>query len=135
MAGDVSRQNGVHGGRPKGRKNNKTLAAEARLERIRQKIMAEADPMTDAQIRSACGVSHFFLRNDAGQFVEITDPHAILTALNAGDEGKYYWIHTQNPNTAAYKELMDRTFGRNPERVEITGKDGGPLEFRVNKPW
>lgn len=124
-----------YGGRQKGTKNKATIDKELQLEVLRQIVAEEIEPMTRAQIASAKGVSHFFLRNDAGQFVEVTDPKMIQTALNAGEEGKYYWVHTQNPSTSAFADLMNRTYGKPPERHEMTGADGGPIEITINKPW
>jgi hypothetical protein len=49
-----------------------------------------SDPLLDAQIAQATGISHFFLRNKLGQFEQVTDPALIAAALNAGDEDRYY---------------------------------------------
>jgi hypothetical protein len=55
-----------------------------------------SDPLLDAQIAQATGISHFFLRNKLGQFEQVTDPALIAAALNAGDEDRYYWIFTKD---------------------------------------
>lgn len=41
------------------------------------------------------------------------------------------------PSTAmqAVKDVLDRTMGKAHESVSVTGKDQGPLEIIIRKPW
>jgi hypothetical protein len=41
------------------------------------------------------------------------------------------------PSTAmqAVKDVLDRTMGKPHESVSLTGKDDGPLEIVIRKPW
>lgn len=84
MAGDISRQNGKKGGRPKGEAS--ILAERARI-RLAQKITEELEPLMEAQIEQA-----------------------------------------KKGNTAAFKELLDRGFGKVKESVDLT-TDGEKLVF------
>jgi hypothetical protein len=59
-AGNASRQNGQKGGRPQGRKNDATLEREAQLERLRQRVFEAFDPLINAQLSLARGVSYLF---------------------------------------------------------------------------
>lgn len=36
---------------------------------------------------------------------------------------------------AAVRDVLDRTEGKAPESMKISGADGGPIEFIVRKPW
>jgi hypothetical protein len=56
MAGHASVENGKLGGRPLGRRNEKTLEREAQLERFRQRVFEAFDPLINAQISLARGV-------------------------------------------------------------------------------
>lgn len=93
--------------------------------------MADLDPMLSAQIASAKGISHFFLRDPkTKQFIRIEDPKRIQAALNAGEAGSFYWIFTKDPSIQAFTDLMNRTFDKPKEHVEVTGADGGPVVYR-----
>lgn len=41
-------------------------------------------------------------------------------------------VYTQPPDRAALEYLIDRGMGRTPQRFELTGEDGGPMEI---VPW
>lgn len=41
-------------------------------------------------------------------------------------------VYTQPPDRAALEYLVDRAMGRTPQRFELTGEDGGPMEVI---PW
>lgn len=79
MAGDASRQNGLRGGRPSGRKNDATLEREAQLERLRQRVFEAFDPLINAQLSLAQGISYLFkedINDDGtkGRPILVTDP-------------------------------------------------------------
>lgn len=83
------------------------------------------DTLVKAQLANAKGLSHFFLRDEGGRFVQITDAKAIETALNAGDEGKYYWIFTKDPSIQAFTDLMNRSLDKPAEQmqeIKLTGQ-------------
>jgi hypothetical protein len=48
----------------------------------------------------------------------------IERAVNDGEEGSQYWIHTNDPSTQAHAELMKRTIGK---PVELAAS--GPVEI------
>ena len=118
-------------GLPKGYKFPKTIEREERRSHLRQRVLRELDPLLDAQIAHAKGIDHFFLRDEkTKQFKRIEDPVMIETALNAGDRDRYYWIFTKDPSIQAFTDLMNRTFDKPPEHVNVSGPEGGPLVFR-----
>jgi hypothetical protein len=111
-------------GKPKGYKHKQTLDKEAARQLLRERVTAELQPLVDAQIANAKGISHFFLRDPkTGQFVKIEDAKAIQVALNSGDEGSYYWIFTKDPSVQAFTDLMNRAIDKPIEAVthEIQG--------------
>jgi hypothetical protein len=118
-AAQTSRLNGRKGGRPKGRKSTATLSKEAARDYVRQRVVAELEPLLDAQIAHAKGISHFFLRNRQGQFEQVTDPKMIAAALNIGEEGTYYWIFTKDPSTQAFTDLMNRALDKLREQMDV----------------
>lgn len=120
-------------GKPKGYKHQHTLEKEAQLELLRQRVLARSEQLWNAQMEHACGVSYMVLRASDGTFARATDEKQIDAACAAGATA--FRIFTQAPNTQAFTDLMNRTFGKPPERVEMTGKDGEPLQIVVKKPW
>lgn len=138
--GDHSRENGKKGGRPKGAKNKSTLDKEAARERLRERVLAQFAPLIDAQIANAKGLSHFFLRDEkTKQFVRITDPKQIEIALNMGEgdgEGKYYWIHTKDPSTQAFTDLMNRALDKpkeQPQELDVNLRGEVELVERLSR--
>ena len=113
------------GGKPKGYKAPATLAKEAAREAVRQRITERIFPLVDAQIDSAIGIKHFFLREESGQWKRLTKPEAIEKALNAGSG---YWIHTKDPNSQAAREMLDRAIDKPKEQMqEIAVSDSSGL--------
>jgi hypothetical protein len=118
-------------GKPKGYKHQTTLEREEARKRLRERVIAEMEPLLSAQIANAKGISHFFLRHPrTKQFQRIEDPQQIAAALNRGEEGKSYWIFTKDPSIQAFTDLMNRTFDKPKEHVEVTGADGGPVMYQ-----
>lgn len=93
---------------PAGHRTQKTIEKELYRELLRRRVSAQFLPMIDAQITNCLGVRHTFLRDDAGRFVQLTDPKVIEQALNSGAEGKYYWTFTKDPSIQAFADLMNR---------------------------
>ena len=72
-----------------GAKYAKTVAKEQAREIAREIITRELEPLIEAQIANAIGISHFFVRNKTtGKFERITDPDKIEAAINEGED--YY---------------------------------------------
>jgi hypothetical protein len=122
-------KNGARGPK-KGAKYAKTLRKQAELEALIQLVKKDLVPMTEAQIELAKGIGYMVIRQSDGTFARATDEKAIDIALTTGEEGKTYRFFTQQPNTQAFADLMNRTFGKPTERHEHTGEDGGPIEVK-----
>lgn len=97
-----------------------TLDKSKAREALRAVVLAHMDDMLKAQIQHAKGIDHFFLRDEkTKQFVRIEDPKMIEAALNAGDEGSYYWVFTKDPSVQAFTDLMNRAIDKPSEHVEM----------------
>jgi len=135
MSKDKSNLNNLNkkrgGARPnsepkKGAKYAKTVAKEQAREIAREIIMRELEPLIEAQIDNAIGISHFLLRNKStGKFERITDPDKIEAAMNADEE--YYRIYTKDPNVHAFTDLMNRALDKPAQQTKVTGTDDGPI--------
>lgn len=121
------------GGKQKGTKNKATLEKELELEAMRQIVLEHLRPMTEAQIAHCQGVAYMVLRHKDGTFTRATDVKQIDAACAAGAEA--FQVFTQAPNTQAFTALLDRTFGKPAESLEVSGPDKGPLHIVVEKPW
>lgn len=111
------------GGMQKGYKAPATLEKEAAREAVRKRITERLLPLVDAQIDSAIGIKHFFLRGEDGQWKRLTNPAQIEAALNAGKNN--YYIHTKDPNTQAAREMLDRAIDKPKEQVQQIEVEGG----------
>src|SRR5262249_31093275 len=87
-------------GKEKGSKNKSTLAFEERrtasLNVLRDMVMAELGPMTQAQIAHAKGIGYMLLRRDDGTYARATDVKQVDAALAAGES--MFELFTQAPN-------------------------------------
>lgn len=117
------------GGKPKGYKAPATLAKEAAREAARVRITERMTEIIDAQVDSAIGIQHFFLRDEeTGQFRRITNVHEIERALNAkgAERGRTYWIYTKDPNTLAARDMLAYAIDKpkdQKQEIEVTGSD------------
>lgn len=113
------------GGKPKGYKAPATLAKEAAREAVRVRVTQRLIPLVDAQIDSAIGIKHFFLRGEDGQWRRIKSASQIEQALNHpdADSGKTFWIYTKDPNSQAAREMLDRAIDRPKEQEQVIKLD------------
>ena len=123
-------------GRPKGpRSLAKMTKAEAK-ERFISRVQQNVDTLFNAQLSLAKGEQHLFVKYHTGEGKDrrahidiVTDPETIsqyLTddgyALNKeSGEDEYYFISTRPANNQAIDSLLNRAFGKAPEKIEIEG--------------
>lgn len=135
---NIARENGKKGGRPKGAKSLATLEKEKVLEAVRQRIMGNAHNIINGQLSLAQG-QQFLYRIDTttdakgnkvrSKPILVTDPDEIAAYLDGeygdGDsmdnEENYFYITTKEPENQAIEALMNRTFGKPVETVELQG--------------
>jgi hypothetical protein len=129
MAGDTSRQNGRLGGRPPGSENEATKQKRLARQRIRDLVWQKIDPLIDAQLENALGVSYLVLRQKDGSYTEATDAAQVKAAIAAGDAA--FKVYTRQPHQPSAAMLLAYAADKPVEPVELTGEDGGPLEVAI----
>lgn len=92
-------------GKPKGSKDAKTLEKEAYRAIFMEKMREKFSDVIDAQIELACGIAIIDKKDDTGER-----------------------IFDRPPSAEAGKFLAEQTMGKAPQRVEMSGPDGGPIE-------
>lgn len=123
------------GGVRKGYKAPKTLEKLEARELVRQMVTDALRPMIQAQIAHAQGIGHVFTRDDKGKFTKIADADHVEALLTKGVEEEHYWIFAKDPSVQAFSDLLNRALDKPAEHIEMTGKDQGPLEIIIRKPW
>jgi hypothetical protein len=124
----------THGGKrkgagaPKGTKHPTTLAKEEMRRVFRERVSVRFQELIDAQFDAAKGVSHMMAKDKAGKWLQVTDPETMVKCLNSGES--FYKITAQNPNVFALKDIFDRVMDQAVKGVELTGKDGEPLQVK-----
>lgn len=130
-------------GRKKGSKSATTIEKERVLAEIRQRIMQNAQRILDAQLSKGLGQQFLFkiekevivgpkggktYHNKRPEMV--TDPDEIRAYLDGlvenGDmddssdpEATYYFITTKEPDNMAIDSMLNRTFGKPTENIDI----------------
>jgi len=141
MAGKASKENGKLGGRPNGRKNDITLEKEAQLEYFRQRVFAAREPLINAQLSLAQGLSFLYkIKKDTGKGKEqkrraelVTSQYAIEAYLSGEyDDNKddYYYITTERPDNGALQGVFDRALGKAPQSLALPGEGEGEITIK-----
>ncbi len=124
MPGQASRQNGLKGGRPKGRKNDATLSKDAGRELLREIVLRELEPMTRAQIENAKGIKYLVVREKkTGKFVRVTEA---MARQKLGDTEEIIEVWEKDPATPAFTDLLNRALDKPKEQaqdINLTGDD------------
>lgn len=137
------------GGRPKGTRSKRTLEREAVLAAYRLRAMGLADRLLNNQLTLANGQTFLFkiekekiigpkggVSYKPKRPVLVTSREEIQMYLEGEIDGDhdftapgatYYYLTTKEPDGSAIDSILDRTFGRSTQSVELTGKDGKPL--------
>lgn len=121
-------------GRPKGRKDNKTLEREAIQKAFDQRVLRAADRLFNAQLSAAEGVTFLFRRKrkqkgEDGKIERVTSPADITAyleqhgAAESGEmsDGTYYFLAAERPSADAADRLLNRAMGKAKESVEHSG--------------
>lgn len=118
----------MKGGRPKGSRSKKTLEKEAALEEFQRRVRVAINPLFESQMTIARGCSYLYRIERTGKgkdakekHVLVTDPDEIARYLNdeLEDDHDYYYITTERPDNKAIDSLLDRTFGKAPQAVDL----------------
>lgn len=143
MAGNTSKQNGLLGGRPKGRKNNATIEKEEARKAYQQLVLQNLRPLFSSQMSLARGVSYVYRIDRHGkgstlriEHVLLEDAREIADALdiienndpNGDEEGNgFYYVTTKAPENRAIDSMLDRSIGKPAQ--PLSGDKENPLEL------
>lgn len=124
-------------GRPKGSENQSTKEKKEVEKEMKERILKSVDSLLNAQMSLAQGVQMLYRieKDEDGKQKkpELVTSQAEIEDYLAGeyDDGlDYYFITTQRPDNRALDSLFDRVFGKAPQKTELTGKNGGPIETK-----
>jgi hypothetical protein len=108
-------------GRPKGRKDNKTLDKEAMREELRRRVAAAFGPLIDAQISNAQGIKYLVTREKGtGKFIRVTE----AMARHKPDE-MIVEVWEKDPAVQAFTDLMNRALDKPKEQEQAVVVTGG----------
>lgn len=152
---ETASANGKLGGRPKGSKSPETLEKERVLAEMRQRIMRSVDPLFNAAKSSAIGNQFLFKivtetvgkRTVKSKPILVEDREEIRnyidqldSSINSGEpfdeenSDVYYFISAKEPNVQAFKELMDRAFGKADAKIDFTSGGEKITGIQINAP-
>ena len=120
-------------GRPKGAKNKSTLDKEIARALVQKRVWEHLQPLVDAQIENAKGLSYLVARNKkTGKFERVT------TAMLESRDAEFHEtieVWEKEPSVAAFADLLNRANDKPAEQMKVTGPDDGPVEhvFRWQK--
>jgi hypothetical protein len=129
-------------GRPQHSKNRETKEREEALRGFKARVTKSADRLFNAQMNLAEGITMLFRieKDEKGNNKKpeiVTDEETITRFIDecGGYEGvmdgdTYYFLTTKVPDNRAIDSMLDRTFGKAKEKVDITSGDR-PLQQPV----
>lgn len=133
---------GKHGGaRPnsgpkKGTKYAPTIRKEEAREVARALITAQLEPMIQAQITHAKGLSYLVARHKTtGKFAKLTQELAEGIAAGQNPEYEAIEVWSKDPSVQAFTDLLNRALDKPAEQIKAEVKHDGKLEIVIKKPW
>lgn len=136
-----SEEKGTHGGkregagRPQGSQNKATAASKQARKRFIERVNANADKLFNAQLDLAVGEKYLMCKKTVGkgskartETVIVTSPALIQQYLDdpdsLDDENEYYFMTTKPANNMAIDSLLNRSFGKATEKIDLSNEDG-----------
>jgi len=105
-------------GRKKGYKEKGTLAKEEARELLRTLVKASLQPMTEAQIKNATGISYLVYRDKkGGKFTKVKADEA-ESILERDDVLVEVW--EERPSVQAFTDLLNRTLDKPVETLQAS---------------
>lgn len=122
-------------GRPKGSIAKSTRTALEIKTHFINRVHANVDTLFNAQLALAKGESFLFAKSTSGEgkdrkvTVSVVDDEDTISSyleddgytLNSDADDVYYYISTKAANNQAIDSLLNRAFGKAPEKIEIEG--------------
>lgn len=128
------------GGRPKGSYSQKTLDRQKTLEAWRQRAMKVAQQLLDSQLSIAKGQQFLYkvvtLKSGMRSKPELITDEGTIRAylneeLNEPDDAEFYFITTKEPNNFAIDSIMDRTFGKAAQSLQVEDPNGNIMQISM----
>ena len=118
-------------GRKKGIRNIKTLERAKVIAVYQQRVLRIADDLFNAQLSVALGLAYLYRMDKIKRRAElITDTENITAYLEgeirSDERFEYYYITVKEPNLKAIESLLDRTFGKSTQSLDISSQ-GRPI--------
>lgn len=126
-------------GHPKGLKTQRVIEREAVLRAFKDRVAKNADKLFNAQLDLAVGEKYLMVvttRDKKRETSIVTDPEVIKKFLdededsNIGEENEYFFMSTKAANNLALDSLLNRSFGKAQDKVDIT-TDGESIKETV----
>lgn len=127
-------------GRREGSKNKKTLEKELAKKEIENRVINSLDKIINSQLDLAMGEKYLMVVKtvDRGSKARqettiVTDVEIIKRYFNEelkDTDEEYYFMSTKPANNQALQGLLDRTFGKAPQGVEMSGEQKIIVETR-----
>lgn len=122
-------------GRPKGSVAKSTRTALEAKNRFIERVHKNVDTLFDAQLALAKGEQYLFVKYHVGEgknqktIVDVVEDRETIAdylqddgyTLNHNEDDAYYYISTKPANNQAIDSLLNRAFGKAPEKIEIEG--------------
>jgi hypothetical protein len=135
VPGESARINGRKGGRPKGSQSasqhGNTLDKVLAREHLRKLVISRLEPLVEAQMRAAEGLKVAVVRRPDGTFRRIDSPEALDQAIADGDPMD---IHTLQPSTQAFTDLMNRALDKPVDAVTVEHSGGIDIGWKGKRP-
>lgn len=115
-------------GRPPGRQNATTIEKTAIKKAFEDRVASNADVLFNVQFNLAKGEQYLMVKYEVGNGKDkrtvtevVDDPDTIKQYINGEleDEDDYYYISTKPAVGAAIDSLLDRAFGKAPQKMEM----------------
>jgi Mg2+ and Co2+ transporter CorA len=119
-------------GRPKHSKNPDTIQREEAAKQFKERVAKNVDRLFNAQLDKALGEKYLMVITTTGEGAKqrrettiVTDPETIKDFLDSdedpkfGEDNEYYFISTKPADNMALDSLLNRSFGRATEKIEL----------------
>lgn len=120
-------------GRPRHSKNASTITREAAAKIFKDRVAKHVDKIFHAQMDVAIGEKYLMVVRTFGKGAKqrretsiVTDIETIKRFLDSdfdsgmGEENEYYFMSTKPANNSALDSLLNRSFGKAPESLDLT---------------
>lgn len=129
-------------GRKKGSMNKATQESKVAKKRFIERVNANTDKLFNAQLDLAIGEKYLMVVKTIGKGAKARRETSIVTspatiqrflddeaALQEENENEYYFMSTKPANNMAIDSLLNRSFGKATEKIDLSNEDGSLNPF------